>query len=400
MTLSSKTPKLVSSIATPARSMAASSPATTMAKTMSSTAFWSSLRNAAAAAWARSTTAFNSAILASSSPNVASVMVFVISASFPHFGRDRAGQQRQNYPPDARARVPRCGTALASGQRKRSRGARVESQTHTVSRQPSLGQDRGELVGHPVQVGLLDDDRWGQPDGRTVGVLGQDSLAHQPFAQPLAQAPRPLLELPGAKQLDDGSADGRGQRIAPEGGAVAPRPDDPQHIGAGHHGRHRHDAAAKGLTQDVHVRDNRFVLAGEGRPGSAEAGLDLVGAEQHLLFGAQPPYLAQEAGGWDVHPGLALDGFEQYRGGVYVDGGGQCGDVSKRHHPKARHVRPEPGPGHRLRGEADDRAGAPVEVVRRDNDVGLVSGDALHLVAPLAGDLDGGLDRFRPGVHR
>ena len=49
-------------------------------------------------------------------------------------------------------------------------------------------------------------------------------------------------------------------------------------------------------------------------------------------------------------------------------------------------------------GEGDDGDGAPVEVVGGHNDLGLVGGD-LFDIAPLAGQLEGGLHRLGAGVH-
>ena len=51
-------------------------------------------------------------------------------------------------------------------------------------------------------------------------------------------------------------------------------------------------------------------------------------------------------------------------------------------------------------GEAHDGRGAAVEVALHGDDGGLAGRDALDLVAPLAADLDGGLDGLGAGVHR
>ena len=56
--------------------------------------------------------------------------------------------------------------------------------------------------------------------------------------------------------------------------------------------------------------------------------------------------------------------------------------------------------GDRVVGERDDGGGAAVEVAGGDDDLGAVERDALDLVRPLAGDLDGRLDGFGAGVHR
>ena len=65
-------------------------------------------------------------------------------------------------------------------------------------------------------------------------------------------------------------------------------------VPATHDGRHRDDAAAERLAEDHEVRAHAHELAGERRPRAAEAGLDLVGHEEH------PGGIAQVADGGQV----------------------------------------------------------------------------------------------------
>ena len=61
---------------------------------------------------------------------------------------------------------------------------------------------------------------------------------------------------------------------------------------------------------------------------------------------------------------------------------------------------PKPCRRERVGREADDGGGAAVEVAGGHDDVRLAGRHALDVVAPLAGDLDRGLDRLGAGVHR
>ena len=66
-------------------------------------------------------------------------------------------------------------------------------------------------------------------------------------------------------------ADRAGQRVAAERRAVLARLEHAEDVGGGHHGGHRHDAAAERLAQDVHVGHDILVLARERGAGPAEA---------------------------------------------------------------------------------------------------------------------------------
>ncbi len=118
------------------------------------------------------------------------------------------------------------------------------------------------------------------------------------------------------------------------------------------------------------------------------------------MAGAELPRLLQIAGGRDHHPGLALDRLDQEGDGVGGDGRFQSGGVAIGNHLEARAEGTEPLARLRVGGEADDGQGAAMEVVCADDDLRLVLGDALDLIAPLAGHLEGAFHRLGAGVHR
>ena len=160
------------------------------------------------------------------------------------------------------------------------------------------------------------------------------------------------------------------------------------------------DAAAERLAHDVDVGDDVLVVAGERPAGARQAGLDLVGDHQHVALGAERAEVAQEALGRHDHAALALDRLEQDGHGGLVDGGGDRLDVAVLHAAEAGGERGVARGGDLVVGEAHDGRGAAVEVALHRDDGGLPGRDALDLVAPLAADLDGGLDGLGAGVHR
>ena len=86
----------------------------------------------------------------------------------------------------------------------------------------------------------------------------------------------------------------------------------------------------------------------------------------------------------DDDAGLAHDRFEEDRGRVGVDGGGQRGDVAVRHVRHAGRERLERRPLARLAGERQRAHGAAVERLLRGDDVG-TAGAAGHLERGLVG---------------
>ena len=123
-------------------------------------------------------------------------------------------------------------------------------------------------------------------------------------------------------------------------------------------------------------------------------------ANSTSLVGAQLADAAQVALRRDDDAALALDRLDEHRDGVGRDGGLERREVAVGHLHEAGRERTEAAAGVGVVGEADDGGRPAVEVARRDDDLGLVGGDALDVVAPLAGDLDRGLDGLGAGVHR
>ncbi len=142
------------------------------------------------------------------------------------------------------------------------------------------------------------------------------------------------------------------------------------------------------------------MLAGERGAGTAQTGLDLVGDHQGAPLSAEFAHLAEEAGGRDDHPGLALDRLDENADYLLVHRGRQGLGVAVGQDAESRGVRAVGVSGVRVGREAHDRDRAAVEVAVEGDDHGLIGRDALDLVAPLAGRLDRGLDAFGAGVHR
>ena len=78
-------------------------------------------------------------------------------------------------------------------------------------------------------------------------------------------------------------AHGRGERIAAEGRAVLAGTEHAEHVAVADDGRDGHDAAAERLAEQVEVGHDADEVARERRADAAEARLDLVGDEQHVV---------------------------------------------------------------------------------------------------------------------
>jgi hypothetical protein len=236
------------------------------------------------------------------------------------------------------------------------------------------------------------------PRPRTSRISGLDGL--QPGQEGFAEAGGALGQALVGEEAQGFVGDGGGERVAAEGGAVVARAEDLHQRVVGQEGRHRQQPAAEGLAEDHPVGAHALVLAGEQAAGAAEAGLHLVGDQQHVVLAADFGAAGEPAGGRDHDAAFALDGFEQEGRGVGGDGCLEGRGVAVGDAAEARREGAEAVAVLGLGREADDGGGAAVEVVGADDDLGLAVGHALELVGPLAGGLDGGLDGFEAGVHR
>ena len=141
------------------------------------------------------------------------------------------------------------------------------------------------------------------------------------------------------------------------------------------------------------------MLEGEQLAGAAETGLDLVHHQQRPVGGGDLAQATEVARGRDDDAGLALDRLDQNRGDVGVHRLLDRVGVAVGQHAEAGGEGAEALLVEALGGKADDGGGAAVEVAVEDQDLGLVVGHALDVVAPLAGGLDRGFDRLGAAVH-
>ena len=91
-------------------------------------------------------------------------------------------------------------------------------------------------------------------------------------------------DSPVASMSHDLEADGGGERVAAERRAVLAGPEHAEHVAVADHGGDGHDAAAERLAEQVQVGHDALAVARERRADAAEAGLDLVGDEQHVAL--------------------------------------------------------------------------------------------------------------------
>ena len=94
--------------------------------------------------------------------------------------------------------------------------------------------------------------------------------------------------------------------------------------------RQRHVAAGEALGEAEQVRRDALLLAGEHRPGAAEAGRDLVADQQHAVAVAELAHRAQVARRVDDHPGGALhQRLDDHRGDLLLVHGEDARQVGR-----------------------------------------------------------------------
>ncbi len=222
----------------------------------------------------------------------------------------------------------------------------------------------------------------------------------EPVLERGAELARASLRLARAQQLDDREPDRARERVAAERAAVRPGREHLEHVAPPDDGRDRHDPAAERLAEGHEVGSHAPRLGRERRPGAPEAGLDLVGHEEHVPRGRDRAQARPVVVGRHDDARLALHRLQEHGDGRVVDRGGDRVGVAVRHEAEPQRVRVEPAPGVGVVGERHDRRRAAVEVPGADDDRRLARGHALDVVAPLARRLDRGLDGLRARVHR
>ena len=123
------------------------------------------------------------------------------------------------------------------------------------------------------------------------------------------------------------------------------------------------DATTQGFADDHHVGPDVFPIRAEEPPGSAEAGLDLVGHQGDPPLGAELPGHPQVAVGRNDHSALTLDGLDEEADCLVSHRLAKRVAVTVRDELEARRERSEAFAVLRLGREADNCRSPAVEVV-------------------------------------
>jgi hypothetical protein len=97
---------------------------------------------------------------------------------------------------------------------------------------------------------------------------------------------------------------------------------------------------------------------------------------------------------------LTLNRLDENGSGSGADRGLHPAGIAERHSDKARRERTEAAAASRITRKADDRRRTAMEIAFCDNDFGFTVRNAEVIIAETASRLYGGLDRFRPRIHR
>ena len=132
---------------------------------------------------------------------------------------------------------------------------------------------------------------------------------------------------------------------------------------------------------------------------AAQARLDLVEDQEHVIGGAEFAQALEIALGWDHDAGLALDGLHEHSASVGGDGGLHGLQAAVFDDGESWGEGAEAAGAVGIRAETHDGGGATVEIAFGHDDFSLGVFDALFVVAPLAHGLEGGLNGFGAAVH-
>ena len=216
--------------------------------------------------------------------------------------------------------------------------------------------------------------------------LGQPGPEHLPLLR------RPLVQLLVDQHPHRRLAHRACQRVAAVGAPVLARLDGEHHLVAGQHRRHRQHSTRQRLAEDEHVGLDAVVVAAEHAAGAAEAGLHLVGDEEGAVLATEGLGTGEVAGLGDDDAGLALDGLHHEGGdGGVLQGGLEGAEVVVGDEVEVGEKGAEVGRGRLVGGRGDGGQSAAPEVAGSEDHSRLVGRDALHLVRPLARQLDGRL---------
>lgn len=320
-----------------------------------------------------------------------------------------------------------------------------------------LGVGQGKELGQGLlddadtvhELGLGDAQRRGEADDVLVGGLGEETLVLEQEAQLPGSAAVGLALVNdngvqqtaatgkgegGVLDLGDGGAelltedgglldkvlllddlegsdgDSASEGVTTVGGAVLTGLDAEHDVVVGKDGRDGVNTTGQGLTEKENIGLDIVVVNAEQLACAGKTGLDLVGDHEDVVLLAELRDLLEVSLVGNHDTSFTLDGLDQEGGDVLAvvledvlevldvvvaDGAAGLGvdgtDVGE--------VGAEANAGIGVGGHGDDTDSTSVEVLRAGKNNSLVLWDALLHVAPLAGELDGGLDGLGTGVH-
>jgi len=156
--------------------------------------------------------------------------------------------------------------------------------------------------------------------------------------------------------------------------------------------------AAERLGRRHQVGDDARVLVGPQGSRASQPGLDLVVDQSGAVLVAGRPRGVQQLVVEDMNAALALDRFEQHRGGALVDGGGD-GPRGRRDRKETGHERSEGRLLGLLRRRRQRSVGASVKAALQRDDVAAGLGLARDLQRRLVG-LGAGVGKVHPAAQR
>jgi hypothetical protein len=139
------------------------------------------------------------------------------------------------------------------------------------------------------------------------------------FSELFAQREGALVQVFPFQHFQRGHADGAGQGVAPEGGAMAARGENLHDLRIGDNGRDGENTSAQGFSEAHYIGSGIFVVPGEAFSGPAKACLYFVEYQKNAPGLADFSQFGQIALPGHDDTGFALDGLDQDSDGIVVD---------------------------------------------------------------------------------
>ena len=156
------------------------------------------------------------------------------------------------------------------------------------------------------------------------------------------------------------------------------------------------------LAKDNDIRFAAIVINSQAVTSASQTSLDLIGNQKNVVLFTELLHIGHVSIVGNNHTGFTLDGFNHEGsdiGTVPLKLGLQTRQIVVLDTGEARHVGAKASVGSGVVGTGNGRQSTAPEIVAGKDDAGLILRDALDVISPTTGELDGGLATLHSRVH-